>query len=402
MAPTVLVNAGPWLPVPPDGYGGIENVIATLIPELRRRGAEVWLCAAAGSTLEVDRLVPTLPEPMFAHLTGPYNRNMGIAHAHMHAVMRALQDHAERIDLVHDHLEVVGPSVLGAMGAAAPPVLQTLHWDLRKHPDFYATFDGGGRIFFNGVSAAQLATAPQNLRRQALGAVPLSAPVEAIPFEPRKDGPLLVLARIAEVKGQDLAARMCRERGWRLDLAGPVAGWADPAALAAAAAGPDAPPDVHYYRERVEPLLDGERVRWIGSVTGAAKAALLGRARALLCPIRWDEPGATAVVEALAAGTPVIGMRRGALPMLVEHGVTGFLAEEEAELAGYAERAGEIDPRACRRAALERFTPAVMAEAYLGLYGEVIRRAGTAAPPGAPAAAPPPGRGAAPVPLRSR
>ena len=60
------------------------------------------------------------------------------------------------IDLVHDHLEVVGPSVLGALDRAAPPVLQTLHWDLRKHPEFYGSFDGKGRVLFNGVSDAQL------------------------------------------------------------------------------------------------------------------------------------------------------------------------------------------------------------------------------------------------------
>lgn len=374
---TVLVNAGPWLRVPPGGYGGIENVLATLVPELRKRGVRVVLAGVAGSTLEVDRLVETTPEPMFAHIAGPYNQMMGIAHAHMARVVQALHDEGDAIDLVHDHLEVVGPSVLAAMGPDCPPVLQTLHWDLAKHPDFYEAFDGGGRIFFNGVSDRQLERAPENLRRQALGAVPLAASLDELPFQPEKHDAFLVLGRFTEVKGQDVAARICAERGWRLDMAGPVGGSPDPAALDAALAEPASEvgrsADVRYYLERVRPLED-DRIRWIGSVNGPRKAELIGRARALVTPVRWDEPGATAVVEALACGTPVVAMRRGALGTLVEHGVTGFLADAEEELSGLLARVGEIDPAACRRAAEERFSAGTMAEAYLGLYAEVLRR----------------------------
>ena len=171
----VLVNAGPWLPVPPAGYGGIETVVATLVPELRRAGAHVTLATVGPSTLEADDFVRPLAEPAFRSIAMPYNRVSGIAHAHMQGLVDALRDRG-RWDVVHDHLEVVGPSVLGAMGAAAPPTLQTLHWDLRKHPEFYSGFDGRGRVRFAAVSASQLDRAPANLRRQTLGVVPLAAP----------------------------------------------------------------------------------------------------------------------------------------------------------------------------------------------------------------------------------
>jgi glycosyltransferase involved in cell wall biosynthesis len=375
---TVLINAGPWLRVPPGGYGGIEAVLATLVPELRRRGVRVWMCGVAGSTLPVDRFFPALAAPMFEHIAGPYNRMMGIAHAHMQRVLAVLREHGASIDLVHDHLEVVGAGVLAAAGAAVPPVLQTLHWDLGKHPDFYGGFDGGGRVFFNAVSAAQLRGAPASLRRQALGAVPLGTRVRDAPFRAAKGDAFLVLARVSALKGQDLAVRVCRSRGWRCELAGPVAGMPDAARLEAALAVADGTlagdADVRYFRERVEPQL-GDGVRWIGTVSGAAKLELLGRARALLCPITWDEPGATTVVEALACGTPVIGMRRGALPDLVDHGVTGFLARDEEEFAACCARAGEIDPRACRAAAEARFDAGAMAEAYIALYEQVVERA---------------------------
>lgn len=394
MALTVLMDAGPWLPVPPDGYGGIENVIATLVPPLRRRGVRVILCAARGSRLEVDELVETMPAPMFEHIAGPYNQMMGIAHAHMQRVVATLRERCGSVDLVHDHLEVVGPSVLAAMGDGAPPVLHTLHWDLAKHPDFYGRFDGAGRIFFNSVSERQLERAPAALQAQTLGAIPLAVDIAQIPFREHKDGAFLVLGRIAEIKGQDIAAEVCRERGWRLDIAGPVAAARDAAALEAGLREPGSElarnADVRFYLERVRPLEDG-RVRWVGTLTGAHKLAVLGRARALVAPVRWDEPGATAVVEALACGTPVVGLRRGALPMLIEHGVTGFLADDPGELGDLLAQVDAIDPAACRRAAEARLSADVMAQRYLELYRAVLDRAGragraaglsTPAPPG--------------------
>jgi glycosyltransferase involved in cell wall biosynthesis len=93
-------------------------------------------------------------------------------------------------------------------------------------------------------------------------------------------------------------------------------------------------------------------------------------------PISWEEPGATAAIEALACGTPVIATRRGALPEIIEHGVNGFLADDEAEVASYMLRAGEIEPAACRRSVTERFSAAVMAEGYLRLYREILARTG--------------------------
>ena len=380
MTLTVLINAGPWLPVPPPHYGGIENVLATLIPELRARGVEVVLCTVEESTLEVDDRRWAFPEGQFGRLAGPYGQVMGITHAHMATVLETLRERPG-IDLVHDHLEVVGPSVLGALDGDGPPVLQTLHWDLRKHPEFYGTFDGGGRVFFNGVSNAQLRTAPDNLRAQSIGVVHLGVDLAAHPYQPDKGEDYLVLGRITPFKGQAVAARVCKELGVPLVMAGPVAGVPTPRELGAALRDRASPlhgyDDVRYYTDRVQPFEDGDRIRWVGTVGGAGKTDLIGRARAVLMPVSWEEPGATAAIEALACGTPVIATRRGALPEIVEHGVNGFLADDETEFAGFMQRAGEIDPAACRRSVTERFSAGVMAEGYLRLYREVLARTGT-------------------------
>jgi glycosyltransferase involved in cell wall biosynthesis len=370
------MNAGPWLPVPPPDYGGIENVVATLVPELRARGHRVVLATVGESELVADEHVSAFPSGQFGSITGPYNQMMGIAHAHMRAVLDRLARGG--IDLVHDHLEVVGPAVLAAAGAAVPPVLQTLHWDLAKHPDFYAGFAGAGRIFFAGVSASQLARAHPTLRRQALGSVPLATPLPDHPVLPAA-GHLLTLGRLTAVKGYDLAARAARTLGRELVLAGPVAGLPDRAALDAALADPAHPAggldDVRYFQAEVAPHLD-DSVRWVGSVGGAAKVELLRTARAVLFPLRWDEPGGTAVVEALSAGVPVVAMRRGVLPELVEHGVTGWLADDDEEFIGYVGRVDELDRDACREVARRRFSPAAMALRYETLYRRVLALAG--------------------------
>jgi glycosyltransferase involved in cell wall biosynthesis len=380
----ILMDAGPWLAVPPRGYGGLENVVATLTTELRRRGHEIVLATVGESELPADgRIVPFATE-QFPRLAAPYPEVTGIAHAHEHAVIEEIRRqaaHGAPFTLVHSHLEVVGPAVLSGL-AEAPPVLHTLHWDIRRNADFYARFDGGGRVFFAGVSQAQTARAPAALRRQLLGAVPLAVPIPGDAPLPRdeRDDYVLVLSRICELKGTDVALRACRATGVPLVLAGPVGGQPDRPALDAALADPTSPvrdyPDVRWFLEQIAPLLDDRRSRWVGSVSGSAKTDLLRRARAVLFPIRWPEPGGTAVCEALAAGTPVIGMARGCLPSLIEDGVTGFLVEDETEFAAALGRLDRLDPAACADAARRRVSPEVMADGYERLYAEVLRRAG--------------------------
>jgi glycosyltransferase involved in cell wall biosynthesis len=362
----VLVNAGPWLPVPPRGYGGIENVVATLVPELRRLGVEVVLATVGDSTLPVDERLSVFASGRFELLQRPYNQVCGIVPAHQTAVVRRLA--RGDIDLVHDHVEAAGLATLAALGPGAPPALHTLHWDLTKHPDLYGSFDGGARIRVNGVSADQLGHAPVNLRAHSVGhvhlATPLAVGADQRP-EPDKQGYAVVLGRINPGKGQDIAARLAHRAGFDLVLAGPVGPYHRPEDLAGAGTGN---PDVEFWRERVAPYVDGDRVRWVGTVVGRARDELVAGARAALFPLRWDEPGGTAVVESLALGTPVVGIARGCLPELVEHGRTGLLTTDEEELGELVRAAGTIHGGECRAAAATRFTPAVMAAAYLDLY----------------------------------
>jgi glycosyltransferase involved in cell wall biosynthesis len=378
----VLINPGPWLPVPPDGYGGIENIVATLVPELRRRGVHVVLATIGESSLHADEMFAMYDKPQFGQLQRPYNRAMGCATAHMQRIVTELRGRDD-IDLVHDHLEVVGPTVLGAMGDTAPPVLHTLHWDLAKHPELYGTFDGRGRMYVNGVSASQLAGAPGALQAHSLGHVHLATPLaeraDRRRIAPDKSDYFVLLGRITPAKGQHIAARLAHRAGVDLILAGPVGPYRQPAALADALVNdPEATrnPDVRYWCDDVMPHVDGHRVRWLGSLCAAERNEILVRARASLFPLQWEEPGGTAVVESLALGTPVVGYRRGCLPELIDEASTGLLVDagDEDGLATRLRTVGALNPVACRRAAAERFAPSVMAEKYLSLYETVLHR----------------------------
>jgi glycosyltransferase involved in cell wall biosynthesis len=391
MTLTVLVNAGPWLAVPPPGYGGIEHVIATLVPELRRRGVRVVLASVGSSTLPVDELVWMFPDGQFAQLQRPYNRVMGVAAAHLHRVVRELRGRDD-ITLVHDHQEAFGPTVLSALGPGCPPVLHTLHWDLGKHPELYGHIEGGGTLWVNGVSAAQLRNAPPALRTISLGPVHLATPL-AVGADRRavvtgRRAHLVEIGRITPGKGQHIAARVAHRTGRDLVLAGPVGPHHSPHDLP----GPqDTNPDVRYWHGRVAAHVDGRRVRWVGTLYGPERDGLVAGAAAAIFPLEWEEPGGTAVVEALALGTPVVGYRRGCLPELVEHGRTGWLVEpgDEDGLAAAVAAAGSIDRAECRREAARRFTPARMAQQYLDLYDEVLARSGRLARPAAMAVTPP-------------
>jgi glycosyltransferase involved in cell wall biosynthesis len=383
----VLINAGPWLRVPPDGYGGIENIVATLIPELRRRGVYVVLATVGDSSLPVDERLWRYDNAQFGMLQRPYNRVAGVAMAHIDRVVGELLRRGD-IDLVHDHLEVVGPAVLGAMGGSTPPVLHTLHWDLAKHAQLYEAFDGRGRMYVNGVSAAQLARAPAALRAHSLGHVHLAAPLAGGADRTDRDNHrdrdeyVVALGRITPDKGQHVAAHLSHRAGIDLLLAGPVGPYHRPDALAAAlATAPEAVnnPDVRYWRDKVMPLVDGQRVRWLGAVSAAERNEILVGAVASVFPLQWEEPGGTAVVESLALGTPIVGYRRGCLPELVDEASTGFLVDpgDEDELLSRLRAAASLNPAACRRAAATRFAPAIMAERYLDLYDKVVNRATT-------------------------
>jgi len=130
--------------------------------------------------------------------------------------------------------------------------------------------------------------------------------------------------------------------------------------------------DDKYFQTKVVPYVDGEKVKYVGPAGPVEKVKLLRHAYALLHLINFDEPFGLTVVEAMACGTPVIAIRRGAMPELVKDTVTGFLVSDWEEAAAMVKNIGRVDRAQCRAWVEERFTCERMVEDYLEVYRKIL------------------------------
>jgi glycosyltransferase involved in cell wall biosynthesis len=326
--------APPFQSVPPPSYGGTERVVATLSDALVQRGHEVTLFASGDSRTRA-KLVPILPRAVWR--TGRVYRDFAPFSI---IALGKLLPYLDRFDVVHSHLDYFGFPVARL---APGPVVTTLRnrLDLPELAPLYAEFRDVPLVL---ISDAQRKPVP---RANWAATVYNGIEVDAYTFNPRQGDYLAFLGRISSDKGVDTAIRVARRAGIPLRIAArmPLPYKDDP----------EARHDWAYYEEVVEPLLKrrGARARFVGEVSGKRKDAFLRNAAALLFPIRWPEPFGLVMAEALACGTPVLALRAGSVPEVVEDGVTGFVCETEDELVA-ARRLGEIDRARCRAEAERR------------------------------------------------
>lgn len=178
------------------------------------------------------------------------------------------------------------------------------------------------------------------------------------PFRVHKGDRALFLGRIARDKGVHLAIDAARRAGVPLTVAGRC----------------NDPAEQPYIDREIRPRL-GQDVRWIGEVDQCTKVGLLAEARCLLFPICWDEPFGMVQIEAMACGTPVVALRRGAVPEIVQDGVTGYICDHPAQLADAVRSVDRLSPLDCRRRVADRFDATHMTRGYAELYGELVGRA---------------------------
>jgi glycosyltransferase involved in cell wall biosynthesis len=387
----VAMISPPWIATPPQGYGGIEYVVHHLTIELVRLGHRVTLFATGDSTTPASDRHATFSGGQYERISDPLYDVVSIPLAHTLDALNRIRQLGD-VDIIHDHTAPIGPALLAhADPRELPPSVHTLHGPLTTTSsggvgltDDRRCYDlaASSRIGFIGISRAQLRAARPEMRAALLGVVHNG--LDLAEFAPpgdaaarRADGPFLTLARIARCKGHHTAARLARELGVPLRIAGMVPGYTSLEQLEAPPAPTDSP-DLTYFRTELQPLVEPGVVELVGPVAGATKQHLLQEARALLFPIEWEEPFGLAAIEALACGTPVVAMRRGALAEIVEHGVTGFLADDERSFLDAMRHVDEIDPDACRRSVVERFSSARMARGYLQCYELQLERAARA------------------------
>ncbi|HEY1455095.1 MAG TPA: glycosyltransferase family 4 protein [Candidatus Dormibacteraeota bacterium] len=343
----IALIVGPWFPVPPNGYGGIELMAYNLACELHRRGHQVSVIGRQGSKGPFET-IPIAPESWAPQLgtRDHLPRELLFLYRAYELVRR------RAFDVVHDNSGLTG-ILMAAATELQTPVIATLHGDLTEaEGEYLAAVDH--RVHLVAISQAQKAlVAGVDWRRVVYNAVD-PAMYRAVTDPAEKGDYLLHLARISPSKGQHVAIEVARRLNVPLVLAGKI----DPDSTA-------------YFEEQIKPHL-GERVTWRENVHGEEKSELLGKARAMLFPLQWEEPFGLAMVEAMVSGTPVIAIPRGAAAELVEPGVTGFLATDADGMVKAFECIQEIDLKRCVQVAAERFGPAQMADGYQSVYERAI------------------------------
>jgi glycosyltransferase involved in cell wall biosynthesis len=341
----ILLIMDPFIPVPPQHYGGIERVIADLANGLHRRGHEVTLWAAPSSSIQ-GKVVPFGREAEWTRWSNIRNT------VNLNSRFWRLRGD---FDLIHN------------FGRLAY-LTSVLSWNLPKVQTYMRSVDaknmelarrlGERRLHYTAVSAAIRDTGSPGGGEWSV--IYNCAPVEQFSFRNDVDpdtAPLVFLGRLERCKGAHTAIAIAKETGRPLLIAGNIS---------------TLPHERKYFHQEIEPQLDQEQISYVGPVDNAAKNHLLGGAAALLLPIEWEEPFPVVLPEALLCGTPVVAFRRGGVPEGIDHGSTGFLCDTKEEMLAAVQQLSKIDRKACRAEGVRRFSDDAILAEYEQLYYRLL------------------------------
>jgi len=323
--------------VPPKLYGGTERVVAWLVDELVSLGHEVTLFASGDSVTKAE-LNAVCPRAL--RLGRPRTDPMAL----QAALLEEVADKAKNFDLIHSHIDWLHLPLLSRLGV---PFLTTCHgrMDLPLFPEVIRRFPNAAFVSISENQRMPLSEA------NWVGTVYHGLPHEL--FQPVYESGryLAFLGRLTAEKGPESAIRIARAVGMPLHIAAKVPRG-----------------ETTYFKEVIEPQVDGKQVRLIGEVNDRAKQGFLANAAALLFPIDWPEPFGLVMIEAMACGTPVIAFRSGSVPEVVDDGITGFVVSDEQEAIHALGRLGKLNRPRVRAQFKKRFSSRRMTEDYLSHY----------------------------------
>lgn len=325
-------------PVRQNASGSVESLIWLLTRELARLGHEVTVFGAAGSEADGE-VVETLP--------GPYGENHSLDDWHLCEWINLCQavQQSGRFDVLHSHAYLWG---LPLEPLSQAPMVHTLH----IVPD-----EDSARLWARSPNACITASSRHQWRAfprlQPAAIIPHGVDAAQFTLQTTPADYVCYLGRFEPGKGACAAITAARAAGVRLLMAGPTS---------------------PYFREQVQPLIDGKSVEYVGFLKGADRDKLLGGAKALVYPIEYPESFGLVLVEAMLCGTPVAAMRLGAVPEIVNEGITGLSVESLAQMPEAIAKCFSLDRRRIRQEAEQRFSAARMAGDYLRVYQQIIAR----------------------------
>jgi glycosyltransferase involved in cell wall biosynthesis len=324
--------------VPPPKSGSVEMMTSLLTEGLVAQGHDVTLFATGDSRTSA-RLVAIYPHGYW------HDENMWPWELYEMLNLAAAVERAREFDIIH-YEAAYYPMSLGYARLSATPIVQTLHhspsapevglWSRYPEAPFVAISEEQARLL-SGLNV--------------VGTVLHGIDTDNFIFREHPDDYLLFLGRFTDGKGVLQAIEIAKRVGRRLILA----------------AAEDS-----YYREKVAPHVDGRLVVYYGEADFAAKVALYGGARALLYPIQAREPFGLVLAEAMACGTPVAALDKGAVREVVEDGITGIVFGDLEQMANELSRVFDLDRRRVRDRAVARFGAARMVDEYVAVYRRIV------------------------------
>lgn len=336
----ILLLMDPFIPVPPENYGGIERIVHDLATQYVNQGHSVTLVAGPNSK-SPDRLI-TYGE------NGELNPNINFRH--LYQVYNILHQELKNHDVIHN---------FGRLAFLTP----FLRNDIRKIQSYLRLVSR-----FNIVKTDLLQ--PVNLTYTAVSeaikktgqtaksdwnVVYNCAPLDKFTFkaDTKPDGYLAFIGRFERCKGLHNAIRVANQSGRQLVIAGFIS---------------QIPQERRYYEREIKPFIDGEQIKWIGEVNDLQRAELLRNASALVTPVEWLEPFPVIIPEAYACGTPVLGFNRGGIPEGIVHGVTGFISNNVSEMVEHTYKIDQLSRKVCREKAEHEYSCEKIAKNYFTLY----------------------------------
>lgn len=329
-----------WIPVPPRSYGGIEFMVSELTEGLLKRGHEVTLFATQDSQTD-GRLISPWPTSLWrAKLNSP--------HAVWSLHLSNLLDHHEEFDIIHDHATFYTAPFTPFF---RPPVVSTLHRPLT--PETQKVFEKYPNINYVPVSEDQRTSAAA---LHHVNTIHNGVPIERFTFNNEPDDYLLWISKIIPGKGILEAIEVAKSSGSKLKIAGNIVG----------------EENERFFKYEVLPHIDGTQIEFVGEVDFDTKHKLFRNARAFLAPFKRREPFGLVLTEAMVCGTPVIGFKDGAIPEIIEDGVTGFVVNDTSEMCEAVRKIGSLDRANCRARVVDHFSTERMIDDYENLYARIV------------------------------
>jgi glycosyltransferase involved in cell wall biosynthesis len=329
--------------VPPRLYGGTERIVSYLTEELVAMGHEVTLFATGDSRTSAELAAPWPRALRF----DPGLRDTSIPHVLM---LEEVYRRGSEFDVIHCHLDYCHFSLLNRQST---PFLTTLHGRLDS-PEVTALLGAFPGAPLVSISNNQRAFVPH---ANFVATVYHGLPINLLEPQPVRPKYLAFLGRMSPDKGPERAIRIARQTGIPLKIAAKID-----------------QEDQDYFSKTIQPMIDSRTVEMQGEISEAQKAEFLSGAVALLMPIDWPEPFGVVMIEAMACGTPVVAFNRGSVPEIVDHGVTGFIVEDESEAVAAIGRVHTMSREMVRSHFQRRFTARRMALDYLDVYRDLAVR----------------------------